>query len=57
MLFERNPGVVDRDVVASVEALINGYARERSGRNAPSVGPPAERGLFMSNVDASASGG
>jgi hypothetical protein len=39
-VFDRNPGVVDRDVVAAVEALINGYARERSGRSAPSVGPP-----------------
>ena len=39
-VFNRNSAVVDRDVVVAVEALINGYARERSGRVAPSVGPP-----------------
>jgi hypothetical protein len=39
-VFDRNPGVVDRDVVAAVEALINGYTREKSGHSASSVGPP-----------------
>jgi hypothetical protein len=39
-VFNRNSGVVDRDVIAAVEWLINGYTRERSGRAAPSVGPP-----------------
>src|SRR6185295_12396749 len=39
-VFSRSSGIVDRDVVAAVEALINGYVRERPGRVAPAVGPP-----------------
>ena len=39
-VFSGNSGLVDRDVISALEALINGYTREKSGRMSSAVAPP-----------------
>jgi hypothetical protein len=39
-VFDTDPGVVDRDVLAAVDELIKGYTREASGPRRQSPGPP-----------------
>jgi hypothetical protein len=39
-VFERIPDLADRDVLAAVEVLINGYSREGTKRERLSPGPP-----------------
>lgn len=39
-IFDDNPRIVDRDVLAAVDALIKVYTREESGREIQSPGPP-----------------
>lgn len=39
-VFERNPDLADRDVLAAVEVLMNVYSREGTKRERPTTGPP-----------------
>lgn len=39
-VFERNPDLADRDVLAAVDVLINVYSREGTKRERPTTGPP-----------------
>jgi hypothetical protein len=39
--FEENPKLTDRDALAAMKALINGYSREMSGRSAMPPSLPA----------------
>ena len=39
-VFERDPDLADRDVLAAIDVLINVYSREGTGRERPTSGPP-----------------
>lgn len=39
-VFEKNSSLVDRDVLAAIDALISAYTRERAGRGGAAPGPP-----------------
>lgn len=39
-VFEENSSLVDRDVLAAIDALISAYTRERAGREGAAPGPP-----------------
>ena len=39
-VFDKDPNVVDRDVLAAVDALMRSYMRDRTGRGKPTAGPP-----------------
>lgn len=39
-VFDNNPKLVDRDVLAAIDALIKTYTRFKSGRGLQSIGPP-----------------